>query len=117
MKHHKKNRVFGRDKDQRVALLRSLAVSLIRDERISTTEAKAKELRPHIEKLVTRAKTDSVASRRILASRLASPVSVKKLVENIAKRYETRTGGYTRITKLHIKSGNDARKMAMIEFV
>jgi large subunit ribosomal protein L17 len=116
MKHHSKIRKFGRTKDQRNALIKSLAVSLIRDEKISTTEAKAKELRPYMEKLVTRAKTGTLAARRVLISRLVSPVAVSKLID-IAKRYDKRAGGYLRITKLHIRAGNDARKEAMIEFV
>ena len=65
MRHHHKGRTLGRDKNQRAALLRSLARSLVIHERISTTDAKARELRPFIEKLVTRAKTDTVANRRL----------------------------------------------------
>lgn len=115
MKHHAKLRKFGRPTDQRRALMKSLAVSLVRDEKISTTEAKAKELRPYMEKLVTKAKDGTMAARRLLAAR-TSPATAAKLIE-IAKRYEKRDGGYIRITKLHIRAGNDARKEAMIEFV
>jgi large subunit ribosomal protein L17 len=116
MKHHKATRTLGRPVDQRNALIRSLAVSLIRDEKIATTEAKAKELRPFVEKLVTRARVDSVANRRVVMSRIVDEKETRKLFE-IAKRYTERKGGYTRITKLAIKAGNDARKMAVIEFV
>jgi len=119
MRHHNKNRKFGRDNDGRRALLRSLALSLVRYERITTTEAKAKELRPFIEKLVTKARLakDSIPVRRSIISTLMNrnPES-KKLIEQIAPKYKDRTGGYTRILKLPQRRG-DAAKMALIEFV
>jgi large subunit ribosomal protein L17 len=99
MRHNNKGRAFNRPDNQRAALVRSLARSLILEERISTTEAKAKELRPFIEKLVTRSKADTVANRRLVASRLGSPEAVKKLFATLAPRYEGRAGGYTRIVK------------------
>ena len=116
MRHHKKHRKFGREIGVRRALLKGLALSLIRHDKITTTEAKAKELRPFIEKLVTRGKNKSVASRRVLVSRLGNAEGVKKLVAHIAPRYEKRAGGYTRIVKLP-RRGGDASKMAVIEFV
>jgi len=100
MQHQKKQRKFGRVRKQRVALMNELARSLILYGKIETTEAKAKELRPFIEKLITRSKTNSVFSRRILASRLNNNESiVKKLIEDLGPRYKDRSGGYTRITK------------------
>jgi large subunit ribosomal protein L17 len=96
--------------------MRSLARNLIRDSRIKTTLAKAKELRPMVEKLVTRAKSDTVASRRLIVSRIQSQAETKKLVETIAPKYKDRKGGYTRI--IHMPNRDlDGSQMALIEFV
>lgn len=100
----------------RKALMKSLASALIERGKIKTTEAKAKELRPYVEKLVTRAKNDDLASRRILESRTGSPRLVKLLTDSIAPKYKDRSGGYTRIVKL-VPRASDASKMAIIEFV
>ncbi len=118
MRHHNTNRKFGRVRKQRKALLRSLAISLVDHEKIETTEAKAKELRPFIEKIITKSKKDSVWTRRLLISKLGSGANstVKKLIEMIAPKYKDREGGYTRITKLAVRQG-DASPMAQIEFV
>lgn len=117
MIHGNKNRTFGRVRSQRTALMRGLAVSLIRDGKIKTTEAKAKELRPFIEKLVTYGKKNTLAARRIVASRLGEPSNVilKKVFEDIAPKFETRAGGYTRIIKMGRTSAG--RDEAVIEFV
>jgi large subunit ribosomal protein L17 len=117
MRHHKKGRAFGLVDKGRTALIRSLARSLIIREKITTSEAKAKELRPFVEKLVTKGKADSVANRRLVLARLGSGrASVEKIFKTLAPRYEKRAGGYTRITKLspRIKDGS---KQAVIEFV
>jgi large subunit ribosomal protein L17 len=117
MKHHDKNRKLGRKRGVRQALLKSLMYALIRDEAITTTEAKAKELRPHIERLVTKAKKGDIAARRLILSKLNNNKEMtKKLVELIAPQYSERPGGYTRITKLPLRN-HDAAKMAHIEFV
>lgn len=119
MRHHNKNRKFGRDSSGRRALLRSLALSLVRYEHITTTEAKAKELRPFIEKLVTKAREakDNIPARRSIISTLMNRnPEAKKLIEEIAPRYKDRNGGYTRILKLPQRKG-DAAKMSIIEFV
>lgn len=116
MKHHKKRRTLNRTKRQRVALLKGLARSLVLENAITTTAAKAKELRPFVEELVTASKTGSVASRRLVLSRIGSAEAVKKLHDEYAKRFEKRAGGYTRIVKLgHI--GRRVAEMARIEFV
>ena len=117
MRHSNKNRTLSRPRNQRTALIRGLAVSLIRDGQIKTTFAKAKELQPRIERLVTHAKTDSVQSRRLVAARLGEPqaVTIKKLFSDIAPKYATRNGGYTRIVKLGATS--PGRFEAIISFV
>ena len=97
--------------------MRGLVKSLITHEQISTTEAKAKELRPIMEKLITRARVDSVANRRLVSARLGNDDDmVKKLFNDIAPRYTTRPGGYTRITK-RITKATTARKEAYISLV
>lgn len=117
MRHSNKNRTLSRPKDQRSSLLRGLSVSLIRDGKITTTLAKAKELQPRIERLVTFAKLNSIASRRVVASRLGEPNDsiIKKLFADIAPKFLTRNGGYTRVIKMgRMPSGRDE---AVIEFV
>lgn len=116
MRHHSSVRKFGREKTQRIALMRSLARNLIRDSRIRTTTAKAKELRPFVEKLVTRAKTATVASRRLVNARITSPTETKKLFDVIAPKYKDRRGGYTRIVRLPNRD-LDGSPMSLIEFV
>lgn len=117
MLHAKKARKFGRVKGVRSALLRSLAVSLIKHGKIQTTEAKAKELRKFIEPLVTIAKKGDVTARRLIASRLDNNVpQVKKLVSEIAPKFKDTPGGYTRIIKTPTRL-KDSAKMAVIEFV
>lgn len=117
MKHHVKNRTFGRPRNQRTALLRGLAMNLIEHGKIQTTEAKAKELRPYVEKLITKGKEGTPEARRLVTSKLGEPEGtiVKKLFDDVAKRYADRNGGYTRIIKLgETKAG---RTEACIELV
>lgn len=116
MNHANKNRTLGRTRSQRTALIRGLAVSLIRDGQITTTLAKAKELQPQIERLVTHAKTDSVAARRHVASKLGEPndQTIAKLFTEVAPKFAERSGGYTRVVKLGQTSG---RQEAVIAFV
>ena len=117
MRHSNKNRTLSRSRSQRTSLLRGLSVSLIRDGKIETTIAKAKELQPRIERLVTFAKKDDINSRRLVSSRLGEPnqTIVRKLFSEIAPKFATRNGGYTRIIKMgRMPSGRD---QAVIEFV
>jgi len=116
MRHLKAGRKFGRNPAQRRALLRQLAISMILHERITTTEAKAKTIRPVVEKLVTIARQDSHAHRKLIMQKIDHPLATAKLFEVIAPRYETTPGGYTRISKLEPRRG-DAAPMALIEFV
>lgn len=117
MRHSNQNRTLSRTRDQRTALLRGLAVSLIKNGQIKTTEAKAKELRPLAERLVTYAKKGTVASRRQAAKTLGEPAPavIKKLFDEIAPMYKERNGGYTRIIKMgRTPAGRDE---AVIEYV
>lgn len=116
MRHHKAHRKFHREKRQRVALMRSLARSLVMHEAIVTTIAKAKELRPYVEKLVTASKDGTLASRRIVSTRLNSQEATKKLHDTLAKRFDKREGGYIRIVRLG-RIGKRVGEQARIEFV
>lgn len=115
MRHGNVNRKFGREKNQRAALKRSLARSLVIKGRMQTTLAKAKEIRPLVEKLVTRGKTNTLASRRMLIAALGDERTAQKLIKTAAG-YTERSGGYLRIVKMGQRKG-DAAEMALIEFV
>jgi large subunit ribosomal protein L17 len=115
MRHSNANRKFNRTKNQRNALLKALAVSLIQAEKIQTSEPKAKELRPHIEKIITLAKKGTLASYRLVI-KAVGPAAGKKMFTEIAPRFKDRKGGYTRITKLIARKG-DASPRAHIEFI
>ncbi len=117
MKHHKKGRTLGRKNRARTALIRSLARSLVLKEGITTTVAKAKELRPFVEQLVSASKKNTIASRRTVASRLGgAPDAVKKLHDTLAPRFAKRAGGYTRVVRLG-RVGKRAIESARIEFL
>lgn len=116
MKHLKKKRKFGREAGLRKALLRSLMHNFISNKKIKTTEAKAKEMRKTIEKIITKAKKDNVENRRLIYQKLPNKDDVKKIFNDIAPKYKERNGGYTRILKLPSRK-RDAAKMAVIEFV
>ena len=115
MRHGNHNRIFGRETDQRAALLKSLARSLVLKGHIQTTEARAKEIRPMVEKLITRGKSATVANRRLLVAQLGDEATVTKLFKT-AENYKERAGGYIRIVKMVQRKG-DASPMALIEFV
>ncbi len=115
MRKKRTGRKFSRKTGPRKALRKSLLRELFLHERITTTEAKAKEIRPRAEKMITKAKVDSLARRRLIAKEL-SPDIVKKLFEDIAPRFKERPGGYTRILKL-LPRKSDSARMAIIELV
>lgn len=116
MRHRKAGRKFGRNTSQRQALLRQLAISMIQHERLTTTEAKAKTLRPLVEKLVTIAREDSRHHRNLVMTKIDNDTATTRLFEVIAPRFEAHPGGYTRISKLGQRHG-DAAPMALIEFI
>ena len=116
MRHRKSGRQLNRNSSHRTAMFRNMAVSLIEHEVIKTTLPKAKELRRVAEPLITLAKEDSVANRRLAFSRTRSKEAVGKLFTEIGPRYAERPGGYTRILKCGFRAG-DAPPMALIELV
>jgi large subunit ribosomal protein L17 len=118
MRHANNTRTLSRSRSQRTALVRGLAVSLIRDGQIKTTLAKAKELQPNIERLVTHARKNTVAGRRLVAATLGEPGDqiVKKLFDEIGPKFKERNGGYTRVVKLGRTSpGRDEAIIAFVE--
>lgn len=116
MRHRKKGRQLSRTASHRKATLRNMATSLFRHGRITTTTAKAKELRPFAERLITLAKRGDLHARRLVARRIGDREVLGKLFDELGPRYETRPGGYTRILKLGTRQG-DAAEMALIELV
>jgi large subunit ribosomal protein L17 len=116
MRHRVGHRKLQRTSSHRAALFRNMAAALIKHEQITTTTAKAKELRPYVEKLVTLAKKGGLSNRRIAHSRIMDEAQERKLFEVIGPRYAGRNGGYTRIIKAGIRA-SDAAPVAIIEFV
>ena len=115
MRHHNKVKKFGRERNQRKALMKSLAHNLVVKGKIRTTEAKAKALRPVVEKLITLGKKETLATGRLLESRVGK-IAASKIVKKLSPVYKDRKGGYTRITKL-LRRASDGSSMAVIEFV
>ncbi|HSD70460.1 MAG TPA: 50S ribosomal protein L17 [Woeseiaceae bacterium] len=116
MRHNKSGRRLGRNSSHRKAMYRNMAASLVHHETIKTTVPKAKELRRVIEPLITLAKVDGVASRRLAFSRLRDKVAVGKLFTDLGPRFKARPGGYLRILKLGPRPG-DAAPMAIVQLV
>ncbi len=116
MRHLKSNKKFHRKKGQRKALFKGLADNFILKEKIETTEAKAKETRSKVEKLITLGKKQNLASFRILMSKLNKKVAEKVYFE-LAPRYKDRKGGFTRVTKSAVQRKKDGAKMAILELV
>ncbi len=116
MRHKSGGRKLQRTSAHRTALFRNMSASLIKHEQITTTVAKAKELRPYVEKLITLAKRGGLANRRLAMSRLMDDTQLVKLFDVLAERYKDRNGGYARVIKAGIRA-SDAAPMAVIEFV
>ena len=116
MRHRKSGRHLNRTSSHRQAMFRNMSVSLVEHEVIKTTLPKAKELRRHIEQLITLAKEDSVANRRLAFSRTRSKEAVGKLFNELGPRYVERPGGYVRILKCGFRTGDNA-PMAYVELV
>lgn len=116
MRHRSNKTILKRDKGPREALLKSLATSLILYEKIRTTEAKAKFVKPCVEKLITKSKAADLTAKRALESFLLDKKAVRKVLDIYVPLYKDRKGGYTRIIKLGERRGDNA-KMVQIEFV
>ncbi|WP_394653304.1 50S ribosomal protein L17 [uncultured Sphingomonas sp.] len=116
MRHRVGGRKLQRTSAHRIALFRNMSAALIKHEQITTTLAKAKELRPYVEKLITLAKKGGLSNRRLAHARLLDDAQLTKLFDVLASRYADRNGGYTRIIKAGIRA-SDASPMAIIEFV
>jgi large subunit ribosomal protein L17 len=116
MRHRHSGRKFNRNSSHRKAMFKNMAASLIQHELIKTTVAKAKELRSVIEPMITAAKEDSVAARRLAFSRLRDKVAVGKLFTTLGPRYKDRPGGYLRIIKCGYRNG-DCAPIAIVELV
>jgi large subunit ribosomal protein L17 len=115
-RHGYKGRKFGRERDQRRALLKGLATSLVMEEKIETTLPKAKELVRYIEKLITKAKKGDLANRRAVIAGLSTQIAAFKLVDQIAPQLGGRTSGHVRVQRTRLRVG-DGAQMAIIEFV
>jgi large subunit ribosomal protein L17 len=116
MRHGRTLRKLGRTTEHRLALLRNLSTSLFEKERIATTLAKAKELRPFAERLITLARKDSLHSRRLAARSIQDRTVVRKLFDTLGPRFAQRNGGYSRILKLGWRQG-DGAEMAILELL
>ncbi len=116
MRHGISGRKLSRKSQHRTAMFRNMAAALIKHEQILTTTAKAKELRPYVEKLITLAKRGGLSNRRLAHARLMDDAQEKKLFDVLAERYADRNGGYTRIIKAGYRA-SDAAPIAYIELV
>ena len=116
MRHRNSGRKLQRTSSHRAALFRNMAAALIKHEQITTTTAKAKELRPYVEKLITLAKKGGLSNRRLAFALLMDDAQLVKLFDVLAPRYAGRAGGYTRIVKAGIRA-SDAAPIAIIELV
>ncbi len=116
VRHNNKNKILGRKKQPREMMLRNLASSIVMYEKVKTTEAKAKTVKPFVENLITIAKVNNLTARRRLISKLPQTLAIKKLMDVLGDKYKDRAGGYTRIIKLGQRQG-DGAKIVQIELV
>ncbi|MCX6799572.1 MAG: 50S ribosomal protein L17 [Candidatus Falkowbacteria bacterium] len=116
MRHRNKNKILDRKKAPREMMLRNLASSVIMYEKVQTTEAKAKVIKPFVEKLITLSKENTLTARRKLIKTLPQVLAIQKLMEVLGVKYKERPGGYTRITKIGNRVG-DGSKIVQIELV
>ena len=116
MKHRSAVKKIGKDRKHKIALLRNMATSLLKSEKVLTTTLKAKELKKFVEKLITRAKKNTLHNRRVVYRHLKDTFILKKLFEKIASRYRNRNGGYTRLYKVGRRKG-DGAEMSYIELL
>jgi len=116
MRHRKKGKILDRKKEPREAMLKNLASSVLIYEKVKTTQAKARAVKPLVEKLISAAKIGDLTARRKLIKVLPQPMAIKKAMEVLGARYKDRKGGYTRIIKLGKRQG-DGAEMAQIELV
>ena len=116
MRHRKVGRSLRRTSEQKLALMRNLATSLIEQGAIETTEAKAKELRPFVEKLITKARTGTLHARRLAGRHVQKRAAADRLFQELGPKFATRAGGYTRILKTGHRKG-DGAEMARIELI
>ncbi len=116
MRHKRAGYKLGRERDERVMLLRNLVTSVIQQERVITTVTKAKAAKPLVDRMITLAKRDSLHSRRLAAAFLKTPAAVKKLFDTLGARFGQRQGGYCRVVRLGPRQG-DGAEQAMLELV
>ncbi|MGE4169288.1 MAG: 50S ribosomal protein L17 [Candidatus Margulisiibacteriota bacterium] len=116
MRHQKGNKKLGKPTDQRIALLRTLVVSLVEFKKITTTDTRASEAQRFVERLITLSKKGDLHSRRIALSLLPNKSAVSELFKTIGPKFSSRNGGYTRVTKLGFRRG-DAAPVSLLEFV
>ncbi|MBS3903559.1 MAG: 50S ribosomal protein L17 [Anaplasmataceae bacterium] len=117
MRHRVKGKKFGKQAARRQTFIRNLVANLVRYEKIETTETRAKVIRPRVERLITIGKKQNLAARRLLVQRLHNEKDAAKIFNDLARRYESRSGGYTRITKIGKSRKRDSASLATIEFV
>jgi len=117
MRHLKKGKKFNRKRGPRISFLRNLSNDLIRTGKMETTETRAKAIRPQVERLVTFAKKQTLAARRIIFSRVQNEKITEKLIHDLGPRYAERHGGYLRVTKLGKSRKRDGTRIVRIEFV